>query len=366
MESQKKSKRSWNRSITVPIQLIVQSHKYRFVSSKFTDPANLIEKTYRGPVRTYDLDENKRLQQKITFKQILKTLRRTESGETEEKYWKQLNDYTTIQKITAFFANEKGRYMGKKDLEQLPAKYYYKIAGTTSDQTITDLINQEGFCDFPDKHELQEFSEAKMSDYYLKYSTPYKKGLRAVHWLHLFRKIDMLRDIIERTITKEIDSSDIPFLKADTEKITIKEIGPSDIAFLKAEINKNVSEISIDRNSFAYREIEDLDARPEKDEYTKTLSRKPFQLGNYTKGYRVFGHFALCCLELLTDIEKHQLPIPCANCKKPLSPDAHGNSDYCSPECHQEKRTTDRRNLRNSVPIQTKKKRKSLPKRNYN
>jgi hypothetical protein len=84
-------------------------------------------------------------------------------------------------------------------------------------------------------------------------------------------------------------------------------------------------------------------------------------------GYIIFGHYALCCLEFLRDIDNQRFCIE-KDCRKPLPADAHSNQKRCkssdNPECQRKYKLRARKKDRKNEKIRGKKLGKKLPKRN--
>lgn len=339
-----RKKTNINRSITKPLQLITQSYKYPFVASNKIHLDRFLEKTYRGPVKPFDLDEIGNLRQPMKLEEFLKTTHRKDNTDTR-KWLRQINSYTTIQKITIVTANEMGVYMGTEDLKMLPKKQYLTLARSLSDQGITRLM-RSGFCDFFNADSISE------KQYYLERFTGLKNPIHATNWLGLYQKISTLNDIITNVIDK--NSTD------------------NDREFLEEEVRENVRRIMIDRKSFAYREIHDADTENSENNFLDSQKPKQLNKESLTEGYQVFGHIALCCLELLLDLDKGQLLRFCKNpdCGKPLSSDAHGNQKTCSkrdnPQCYKSWRSRAKRIERSGVRVRKNKPRRFIPSRNYN
>lgn len=335
---------SINRSITKPIQLVTQSYKYPFVTSNKINLNRFFEKTYRGPVKTYDLDERGNFRQQMTLTDFLEATQ-CENSEGAEKWLRQMNHYTTVQKITIVTANEQGVYMGAEDLETLPKKQYCILSRALSDQDITRLMN-DGFCDF--------FSSENITDsqYYLEQFTGLKNPVHAANWLGLYQKMSTLTDIIANATDR-----------SSTDK---------DRQFLEAEVRENVRKIMVDRNSFAYKETHDADAESSENDCLDSITSKPLNDDGLTEGYQIFGHIALCCLELLLELDKGQLPRFCDNpdCGKPIPSGTHGNQKTCSkndnPQCYQSWRSRTKRIERGGIKTRKNRPKRPIPSRNYN
>lgn len=349
----KKQKISTTRAINVPIILVTQSNDYKFVTSEFLKDEwhknFLTEKSEKGPAKIFDVDENGDLHDKAAEEKFDP---KDFPGDPEYKkrlmkFWKEdISKYQTIQKVTIYHLNEKGVYYDYEDLQQFPTRIYLKFDKLETDEEKSRFIREFDFCDFPKKEDQKTINE---NDPYLDKFVPTEKDkIRAANWLHLYR----------------MHSSFSGIAKSYSEK----ELTQGDLNYLYRQKKLNVIEIPIDRNSFALQEFENDDVVFENDFLEKA---KPTKIKNTDPviGYRVFGHFALCCLELLLDIEKGENIKLCRNpqCGKQL-PDDHGNQKYCrrkdNPECYRQWRNEARKRDRRNAKIRKIKPKRTFPKRN--
>lgn len=279
----------------------------------------------------------------MTEEDFLKATQRKRS-ESTEKSLTEINHYTTVQKITIVTANEDGVYMGTRDLDVLPKKQFLSLSRPLSDEGITRLI-KHGFCDFIDAKDSGE------NQFYLEKITRIKNPIHAANWLGLYRKISALTDIIANAADG-----------MSTDK---------DRQFLNEEVRENVREIMIDRNSLAYRETMDADTEENKNELLDSFGPKNLRDKSLTEGYQIFGHIALCCLELLLEMDKGQLLRFCKNpdCGIPLPDHAHGNQKTClmkdNPTCHKAWRSRSKRNERSGIKTKNNRPKKAIPSRRF-
>lgn len=304
--------------IQKPIELILQSHEFQFIERSdinmgwFTAYSSF-EKREPGKARPY------RLFPDGSFYRIdLKTLRREVKDERQRsKILKKSHDLYSLQKlaqeITTIHISDDGLYATDEGPEQWPDRMYLKIPRTLSTEDATSLlIKKYFFCYFPYGNEIVALRNHPKNDPHLKKSTPQNK-LHAINELHLYRKILRLTNIIKNieTVTKE------------------------DHNFLREEVRNNVFEIRVSMNEFAYREIRDFENWENKNIKDTIYNPEDENWENGVKGYRVFGHFALCCFELLADIEQEYFERFCKYtlCQKPLPYGIHKGIKTCSPDC---------------------------------
>jgi hypothetical protein len=332
-------KRNSNRPILAPVRLVTQSNDFEFVTREFLkenpmDPFDPLQgKHYKGPAKTFDIDEGGYFHdpEDENEKDFEKLADDPELQKIFKKFSKCKTKHKTIQRVTIYEADEKGLYFDETDLNTLPKRMYLKLAEQKTDRDLSQFIRKYfDFCDFPTEEEKRNIQK---NDGWLKIQVPTEKNkTRAANWLHLFRKRGEIVDVIENYSNGKPTKTDYDYLQK--------------------QVSQKIAKISVDKNDFAYKELKDDEAEFE----TLTTENieefmKPKKLGgsNIVPGYLVFGHFALCCLELLTDIKKSVLVRFCQNpqCKKHLPVDGHKNRKFCkkedNPECYKQWRNDARK-----------------------
>ena len=240
--------------------------------------------------------------------------------------------------------NEKGIYLDTQDLRRWPKKLYTRVPSLKTDQDISDFIRKTGFCYFPTSK-----GSVKEKKFYLSKFVPTETGVRAANWLILWRELSILSDIIEN--------------------VSKNKVTKQDINYLMEQKKQNVLDVVFDKDSFAYRELEDPDIEFKQGDFLNEYQPQKIRKANITTGYRVFGHIALCCLELLLDIQKGLLARFCENklCKKPLPLNAHGRQKYCNaktnPTCYRQWRAIEKKKERIGIKLKKIAKKKPVPKR---
>lgn len=299
------------RCIQKPVEFVSQSNNFRFVGCDDiqTDGLNAytFKKTKPGKAVPQKLSPMGYLFSDDTVKDLRRQFKNNrEYSAILKKYQATFSHQEYIQEITITYISDNGLYAIDEGPESWPDRMYLKIPLVRSTEEITSfLIKKYSFCYFPSGGDLNDLQNHPKDDYYLERLTP-QKGIRAINWLYLYQKIVWLTDILKNMATATED----------------------DLRFLREEIRRNVIEIPIFLDDFAYREIRDFDGWGDTD--IKNESQE-----DPVKGYRVFGHFALCCLELLTDIERGHIERFCAytQCRRPLPYGSHGGKKTCGPDC---------------------------------
>lgn len=329
-----------SRCIQKPIELVLQSDEFRFVgrdsiwTGYSTDQS--FKKTKPGKAEPYKLSSSGRLFREDEIRkereQELK-LYRTYPKEIQEKLQNFLPEIPkeSIQNITILHINENGFYAIDEGPEKWSNRMYLAIPlGFSTEDATNSLIKKYSFCDFPHGADLTDIRSHSEDDPYLEKFTPHK-GVRAINWLHMYRRILDISNTIQN-------------IKKPTKNLR---------DFLLKEIRSNVMEIQISMDDFAYREIRDFDDYEGKGIGNEHDDEKWFipppleekEWKNSVDGYRVFGHVALCYLEIFTDLERGHIERFCKNtpCQKPLPYGIHGNKNTCGSDCVRQLRNEQKR-----------------------
>lgn len=315
------------RAISEQIQLVVQSNDYNYIKkADISDPlfGSLFKKLYSGAPVKYMVRKNGTV---------------TEYPEAIEKETK------VIQELRVFHINRKGFYTSDTGLEKFPGRLY-RLFTEAKPKELLKFIDEFGFCAFllPPLDDL-EYADGEHEKIIRKIR---QKNSHARNLEYLLKKHQTFKALVE-----------------NFDKNIINLAG---INWINRQIMPNISPLLIDGDSFPNREIEDDEA--ESDEPIKEfLELKKVNVSKIISGYRIFGHFALCCLEFLNDIKNQQSAIKCENtsCNNYFLK-SHGNEKYCSEKCRKKERTLQKRQERKikaRLKIKVKKRKNPLPKKNY-
>lgn len=320
------------RSIKEPFILIVQALDFPLIKRNFIDEKNelsgLFTKKNRGASKSFFVLKNGNIQQDIQAPFWDKKL---------EKYFKPPKKSDFVQIITAYHVCKKGLfYIDDDNLEKLPPKLYLEFLSADTDKKLSNFITKYKFCDFP----VADDEVPKTKDPYLKYHSPHK-GNYGSNWLYIYRKQFALKNIYSNFKNNELTFADRNFLRK--------------------EIAQNHFPYDFDKNSPAFSEIDDYEAeiKLSLDEY---LDFTPWDKIENSSGYVIFGHYALCCLELLRDIDEKQRFCQNPNCRKPLPHNSNIRQKRClkkdNPECFAQWKTIakkmERENLRRRGRLKNK------------
>lgn len=311
------------RAITEQIQLVIQSNELDYIRKvDISDPlfGSLFKKLRPGAPTKYQVRKNR------TIEEYLKSTK-------------------SIQELTVLHINKAGLYTSEIGLEIFPNRLY-RIFSETKIENLTEFINKYNFCAFP----LPAIEDCDHVD------GKHKKIIESIRQKN--PRVKNLKYILKKHQT----------FKALVDNFDNNNIDLAGINWLNRQIMYNISPILIDAESFPNKEIVDDEIKVDEPlkEYMET---KKVNLSKIIFGYRIFGHFALCCLELLKDIENQQSLIRCKNinCNNYFSK-SHGNEKYCGEKCKKEIRKMQKRNerrIKSRIKIKIKKRNNPLPKRNY-
>ncbi|MDD3607832.1 MAG: hypothetical protein PHQ20_03495 [Candidatus Moranbacteria bacterium] len=314
---------SITRAISEQIQLVIQSNDYNYIrKADISDPlfGSLFKKFRSGAPARYFVRPNK------TIKEYLKPTK-------------------IIQELKVFHIDKKGLYTSENGLEVFPGRLY-RIFIETKPKNLIKFIDNYDFCAFPlppiDDYDHVDGEHAKMIKN-IKLKNPHKKNFKYIIAKH-------------QTLNALVDNFDN------------NSINLAGINWLNRQIMHNISPILVDADSFPNQEIADDEI--EIDEPLKEyMEIKKVNVSKIISGYRVFGHFALCCLELLADIEKQQNSTKCKNknCDNYFVK-SHGNEKYCSDDCRKESRAIQKkqeRKIKSRLKIKIKKRGNPIPKRDF-
>jgi hypothetical protein len=314
------------------IQLIIQSHSYDYIKkSKIKDPlfGNLFKKIEAGPPTIFKVGEGGTV---------------SENPEVRGDYSK------PIQEIKVFHIDNKGLYTSDIGLETFSGRLYRKFAKTEPEK-MQDFVDKYDFCAFP----ISLLDDLEYVD------ERYKEIIKKNHIKNFDHPEDLPKGInLEYLLKKHFT------FKMLVEKFDDNNINLAGINWLNRQVMANVSPLLLDVYNFPNREIEDEEA--EIDSFVEYFEMKKVNISRIVSGYRIFGHFALCCFELLNDIKNQQYATRCQNpsCEKELVNKSHGSEKYCGEKCRKEARTLQKRSERKIKKRQNIKiiKRKTIIKRN--
>lgn len=316
------------RLIKVPIQLVVQSPKYKFISVDFLKDdifGNLSRKRYGGLAKVWDVDEQGDIHDKQAEADFSEFSDDPEYNKRIQKFSKEkIAKYKTIQKVTSYFINDDGLYIDETDLHTFPDRLYREFGKLESDEEISDFIRNHKFCDFFD---IEKQVPEKETDPYLEKFVPTEKNtVVRRNWLGVYRQFCDFSEVVKRFWNKETTDGDL--------------------LYLENEIRNKSKKIYFDKKT--HKRLSAVDPDMEFDGNFSDFFLPKRMSEDYREGYLIYGHFALCCLELYMEI-KNKFPERrfCQNplCGKSLPLFADGRQKICedNPECLKQWKTLSKR-----------------------
>jgi len=222
---------------------------------------------------------------------------------------------------------------------------YLQFINLESKKELETFIKEkENFCIFPNKLEQEqlqgEYSKSigkKSVAFYHTMKNPLSKELkiennqirkkiRKINIDYLWKKKKLLQEVCNIYRTGKLNFLTLSFLHYSMEQ---------------------VSEILIDKKYYNIKKIEDgVNDKEITDKRTRGEilgDREINNAGQLVPGYRVFGHFALCCLQLFLLIKSEKSVSICNICKKYFVK-KHKKEMFCSKKC--KKKGASNRSLR--------------------
>jgi len=198
-----------HRLIKVPIQLVVQSQKYKFVSSDFLKDklGSLSKKRIGGLATTWHIDENGFVHGRDDLDNL------PLNKKQKELIKKYSRDRKIIQQVVSYFINTEGLYIDKYDLQTFPDRLYEKFALLESDEDLSRFIRQYNFCDFFDANDVEP--EAESNPYLEKFVPTEKNTVSRLNWLGIYRKHSNFSEIAKRFWSKKTQPEDLLYLESE-------------------------------------------------------------------------------------------------------------------------------------------------------
>ena len=248
-----------------------------------------------------------------------------------------------IQKINFFFIDNTNSDQLYNFRDCIFPKKLYKVFTELEDkQDLKEFMTQKeldggyDFCVFPNEAEIEwlekKHQEAIQKEFY-NYCTTHKINTREkakVEWVKSKNKINyIIEDII-----KEVNI-DFIWKKQQDMKNFIKKYKSGDLPEDKLlwlnEQLENVSETLMNKNNYLWEKIEngtiyDVGSWDIKKTYGEKDTRNAFLV----PAYRIYGHYALCCLEIFLDIQEGLPCFVCERCKNIVYTDKKTKQRLCS------------------------------------
>jgi len=236
-----------------------------------------------------------------------------------------------IQKINFTFIDKQGtsNFRGSKQLK----KVYTEFIKLKNKKELKKFIEEKrGFCVFPDESEIEMLFEkyrkagvAKSPIYYATYKCSVPK------------KIKKELDKTIKDAGNKIKKVNIDFiwkkqqeLKNIVDLYSHGNLTEHKLLWLNKQL-ENTSEALISQNNFIWEKVRDGGLADKDNRSLEEMGMKKIKNLVLVPAYRVYGHYALCCLEFYLDIQRNVPFFTCEECGQ-LNVKDNRSRKHCSEE----------------------------------
>ena len=236
-----------------------------------------------------------------------------------------------IQKINFAFINKQGtsNFRASQQLK----KVYTEFIKLENKEDLKEFIEEKhGFCVFPNELEMKtlfkKYEKAGITKFPIRY---------AVYKHPIPKKIKKESDKTIRDTGNKIREVNIDFIwkKQQELKNIVKLYSSENLAEHKLLwLNKqleNVSEALMSQNNFIWTKVRDGGLADKDNRSLEEMGMKKIKKLITVPAYRVYGHYALCCLEFYLDIQKKVPFFTCEECGQ-LNVKDKRSQKYCNIE----------------------------------
>lgn len=352
-------KRNSHRLIKEPFFFITQSFDYAFIDKNFlkNDGFGINESKLQSGYgkqwcmdfdgSLYDEESDSILDwQKFLGKKQFKPAQIAEFSKTQKEI---IEKRKCNQLITSYYINEEGLFWDGHDLQTFPDRLYQKFAELKTDKEKSSFFKKHYFCAFFDASEVDS-GPKKTLDHDLACLVPIESNtVRRLNCLGINREHETFANIT---------------LSSQEKKTTF-----NDLKYLEEIMQENIQDIYLDKEILEIFSKADPDNERPEYNFLKNISPEPLT-NDTVKLKMIFGHFALCCLELYLEIKKELPEIRyCKNpkCGKQLPLFAHKNQKICkgNPKCLKEWKAQQKQIERENLKRRGKEKKKEKLKRRF-
>lgn len=229
-----------------------------------------------------------------------------------------------IQKANSTFINKKGHshYWNFN----FPKKLYLNFINLRSKK---ELLKIPDFCIFPNQLEaknlLKKYTKKGVSDAEFATSFGYKipqeiiesdkknqKIIRSVNSDFIWEKRDELKNIVKAYTDRKLSYHKLSWLNKQLENVSNSIINPQNFLWKQIEAGEKAETIKDDR------------------ELGEVVGMQNIKNLLLISSYRIYGHFAYCCLEFYLDILKDKKIFSCENCGQYNFSTSHSDRTLCN------------------------------------
>lgn len=236
-----------------------------------------------------------------------------------------------IQKINFTFIDKQGtsNFVGSKRLK----KVYTEFIKLKNKKELKNFIEEKhNFCIFPNELEMKtlfkEYEKAGITKFPIHY---------AIYKHPIPKKIKKESDKTIKDTGNKIKEVNINFiwkkqqeLKNIVELYSSKNLTEHKLLWLNKQL-ENASEALISQNNFIWEKVRDGGLADEDSRSLEEMGMKKIKNLVLVPAYRVYGHYALCCLEFYLDIQRKVPFFTCEECGQ-LNVKDKRSRKHCSEE----------------------------------
>lgn len=240
-----------------------------------------------------------------------------------------------IQKINFTFIDKQGtsNFRGSQQLKKL----YTEFIKLKNKKELKKFIEEKhGFCVFPNELEMEtlfkEYEKAGITKFPIHY---------AVYKHPIPKKIKKESDKTIKDTGNKIKKVSIDFiwkkqqeLKRIVELYSSKNLTEHNLLWLNKQL-ENVSEALMSQNNFIWTKVRDGGLADKDNRSLEEMGMKKIKNLILVPAYRIYGHYALCCLEFYLDIQNEIPFFTCEKCGQ-LNVKSKRSRKYCSKEDNSE------------------------------
>ena len=223
-----------------------------------------------------------------------------------------------------------------------PKRLYVKFIKLKNKEELKEIMSRKiigkeyGFCVFPNESEIinlinryEEASRKEISNYCVAHNIHIQKNTKNIP-----AKLKSEIDIITKSKIREINIDFIwekqQQLKDFVKRYLSGDLPEDKLLWLNEQL-ENTSEILTNKESYLLEKVE-KGAICNTDNWNieKTYGEKNMKNALLVPAYRIYGHYALCCLEIFLDVQKGLPYFVCERCKNLIYTGKKTKRRFCS------------------------------------
>lgn len=236
-----------------------------------------------------------------------------------------------IQKINFTFIDKQGtsNFRGSQQLK----KIYLEFTKLKNKEELKKFIKEKhSFCVFPNESEMemllreyQKIGIIKNPVHYAVYKYPIPKKIKKESDKTIKDTGNKIREVNIDFIWKKQQE-----LKSIVNLYSHKNLTEHKLLWLNKQL-ENVSEALMSQNNFVWEKVRDGGLADKDNRSLEEMGMKKIKNLAIVPAYRVYGHYALCCLEFYLDIQRNVSLFTCEKCGQ-LNVKNKRSRRFCSEE----------------------------------